>query len=69
MGEMYISRLATPIERFLWREVGLKPLWVVGVVELDVKERGGEALELLVTDEVFGTLSAEDMLSLLFNEC
>lgn len=38
MGEMYISRLATLIGRFFWREIGLKPLRVVGVVELDVKE-------------------------------
>jgi hypothetical protein len=36
IGEMYISRLATPIGRFFWRGLGLD------VVELDVKERGGE---------------------------
>jgi hypothetical protein len=36
IGEMCISRLATPIGRFFWRRLGLD------VVELDVKEGGGE---------------------------
>jgi hypothetical protein len=35
IGEMYISRLATPIGRFFWRGLSLD-------VELDVKERGSE---------------------------
>jgi hypothetical protein len=42
MGEMYISRLATPIGRFFWRELGLEPLWAMDVVGLDMKERGGD---------------------------
>lgn len=70
MGEMNISRLAMPIERFFLDELDIEPLWLLDDVELEVIDRGGEmlgtkALMADAADEALGLLATEEMLSLL----
>lgn len=72
MGDMNISRLAMPIERFFLHELDIEPLWLLGDVELEVIERGGEvlgirALGVDAADEALGLLAAEEILSLLLD--
>jgi hypothetical protein len=72
MGEMNISRLAMPIERFFLDELDIEPLWLLDDVELEVMDRGGEmsgtrALVADAADEALGLLATEEMLSLLLD--
>jgi hypothetical protein len=72
IGEMNISRLAMPIERFFLDELDIEPLWLLDDVELEVMDRGGEILgtRALVADaagEALGLLATEEMLSLLLD--
>lgn len=72
MGEMNISRLAMPIERFFLDELDTEPLWLLDDVELEVMDRGGEmsgtrALVADAADEALGLLATEEMLSLLLD--
>lgn len=67
MGDMNISRLAMPIERFFLRELDFELLWLLDDVELDVMERGGEMLGMreLVADaaDEVRLLATEEMLN------